>query len=810
MAGTRPPPRDRLLSALAWAALLAAAGRLPCGALVGGGAARASPAPARRRAQAAGALPPRPAAGGSGLFVGGGAARAAPAPARRRAQPVDIVPGRRGGPCIIVISDSTGDTAKFLFSRALETYDSAQRPGVTLYSYVTKPMELAEILAMETSHGYSELYVVATLVEPSMIRWIEKLSVDMGIQNLNLMKPMLDEFNLFLGSKAEGKAGATDSSSSIVMQQLDDLVSKEFLGMVDAANFVRSRSDARRPADWHEADIILVGVSRCGKTSVASFLAQRGKKTACVRIGAGKPMPEGLGTADPSKVVLVTRSADHILRRRKKRVSLWMSKSISPTLPHSLDNYATPDKVHQDLEVFSQLAGSHPEWMGPLDCTYACEDETASLILDALAKRAALPSGTAAPAEDPAPSLPLLSLVPAALALGFVLGEAGKALGEGRLAAAARPPWGGRGGSLLAGVRTASGSRLRVPGARVAAQRQDLHVRSQEAAAMRSEVGALAQRGAEGGAGKCVYLLSDDSGEAAQLLLSRLLVQYVELESPSVVVFTQLDSVSRVRSIVAQAQSSQQDVFVLATLRQRSLSDALAEFGGEMGVRTHNAMAGLQRVMTLASSSVATEELVFMDQLIFDGSTDSLPADGSTSGIKKAQAVDSDFFLMAEAVQFAQQHISGVNSREWADADVLLVGPSRVGKETVACYLAQRGVKVACFTAADERAPPALSSVDPRKVVFLTMSCEFLLRRRENQVQQLKRMGLPAFYDAGYTNCQLIENELDSVVRMAHNQRGSIGPIDISDYDIVEVCDIVLSALKHASIEASSETVRVS
>ncbi|CAK0849185.1 unnamed protein product [Prorocentrum cordatum] len=367
--------------------------------------------------------------------------------------------------------------------------------------------------------------------------------------------------------------------------------------------FVRSRSDARRPADWHDADIILVEVSRCGKTSVVSFLAQRGKKAACVRIGAVKPMPEGFGTADPSKVVLVTRSAGHILRRRKNRASLWSSKSISPTLPHSLDNCATPDEVLLGSGGIPPAGGEPPRVDGPA----GLEEE---------------------------------------------------------------PPW-----------QRLQRRPLRAPRAREGgpAQIQEIRAECHEA---------MAQRSAEGGTDKCVYRLSDDSGEAAQLLLSRLLVQYAELESPSVVVFAKLDSISKVRSVVEKAQSSQQDMLVLATLRQRSLSDALVEFGDEMGVKTHNAMAGLQRVMTRASSSVATEELVFIGQLIFDGSTDSVRAEGSASGIKKVHAVDSDFFLMAEAAQFAQQHISGVNSREWDDADVLLVGPSRVCKETVACCLA--------------------------------------------------------------------------------------------------------------------------
>jgi regulator of PEP synthase PpsR (kinase-PPPase family) len=336
-------------------------------------------------------------------------------------------------------------------------------------------------------------------------------------------------------------------------------------------------------------------------------------------------------------------------------------------------------------------------------------------------------------------------------------------------------------------------------GSRVAAQPKDLEGRIEKEVTMRNEIEMMAQGKGKADTGKCVYLVSDDSGETAQLLLSRLLVQYSDLEPPSVRLFAELDSVSKVREVVVQAQSSQQDVFVLATFLQPALSDALGEFGDEMKVRTYNVMAGLQRMVAQSSSSSA------MEQLIFDGSSDELSLESSTNGdgpVKKMPTVNSAFFQMAEAVQFAQQHISGVNSQEWPDADVLLVGPSRVGKETLAYFLAQRGIKAACFTASSAgKVPPALSSLDPSKVVFLTMSVDFLMKRREYRVQELKRKGVPVFFDAGYTNRECIELELDSILQLARKQLGWIGPIDITDYDIPEACDMVLIALKHASIK---------
>lgn len=317
---------------------------------------------------------------------------------------------------------------------------------------------------------------------------------------------------------------------------------------------------------------------------------------------------------------------------------------------------------------------------------------------------------------------------------------------------------------------------------------------------MRNEIKIMAQRRGRSVTGKCVYIISDDSGETVQLILSRLLVQYSDLEPPSVRLFAKLDSVAKVREIVAQAHASQQDIFVLATFLQPALSDALVEFGAEMKVKTYNVVAELQRMVERSSGSSASEPL------IFDSSSDIFLPDAPTNGdgpVKQMPSVNSDFFRMAEAVQFAQQHISGVNSQEWPDADVLLVGPSRVGKETLAYYLAHRGVKPACVsTSSGGNLPPALSSVDPRKVVLLTMSGDFLMKRRQCKVEVMKRHGVPVSYDAGYTNLECIELELNSVAQLARDHIGWIGPIDITDYDVPEACDMVLTALKQASFKA--------
>merc|ERR1719464_2507087 len=76
-----------------------------------------------------------------------------------------------------------------------------------------------------------------------------------------------------------------------------------------------------------------------------------------------------------------------------------------------------------------------------------------------------------------------------------------------------------------------------------------------------------------------------------------------------------------------------------------------------------------------------------------------LEASGIPGGETKIQKtiVDTEYFLRIEAVQYAQQHLSGLNRSDWQEADIVLLGLSRTGKVGTAFFLAQYGVKAACL-----------------------------------------------------------------------------------------------------------------
>src|SRR5256714_3971443 len=73
-------------------------------------------------------------------------------------------------------------------------------------------------------------------------------------------------------------------------------------------------------AGLHEADIILVGVSRTSKTPLSMYLGYMGYKTANVPVVQGIELPRALFEISPEKIVGLTIDAGRLVEIRQERV----------------------------------------------------------------------------------------------------------------------------------------------------------------------------------------------------------------------------------------------------------------------------------------------------------------------------------------------------------------------------------------------------------------------------------------------------------------------------------------------------------
>lgn len=79
-------------------------------------------------------------------------------------------------------------------------------------------------------------------------------------------------------------------------------LSSDYFKMIEAVEFTRKMDDGAHPEKWHEADLLLLGVSRSGKTPLCIYLGQRGYKVANLPLVQGLPLPKQLHEIDQSKI----------------------------------------------------------------------------------------------------------------------------------------------------------------------------------------------------------------------------------------------------------------------------------------------------------------------------------------------------------------------------------------------------------------------------------------------------------------------------------------------------------------------------
>ena len=101
--------------------------------------------------------------------------------------------------------------------------------------------------------------------------------------------------------------------------------------------------------------------------------------------------------------------------------------------------------------------------------------------------------------------------------------------------------------------------------------------------------------------------------------------------------------------------------------------------------------------------------------------------------------LDSDYFRRIEAVDYTIKHDDGQGLATIGQAEIVLLGVSRASKTPVSIYLSYRGWKVANIPLViDEEPPVELLSVDPQKIIALTISPNRLLTIRSERQLRLQ------------------------------------------------------------------------
>jgi regulator of PEP synthase PpsR (kinase-PPPase family) len=201
-----------------------------------------------------------------------------------------------------LVSDSTGETAVRL-AHALE----AQFPGQQFEEIRHPRVETVDDLQLALNRAKGRpAVIVYTLVQPELREAARALCRRYKLHYCDLLGHPIDAVAKVAGVGAAMTPGARPPLDSTYFKRM-------------AAIEFAVRYDDGMGQGLHEADIVLVGVSRTSKTPLSMYLGYMGYKTANVPIVKGIAPPPALFDIDQTKVVGLTIDAERLAEIRQLR-----------------------------------------------------------------------------------------------------------------------------------------------------------------------------------------------------------------------------------------------------------------------------------------------------------------------------------------------------------------------------------------------------------------------------------------------------------------------------------------------------------
>ena len=161
-----------------------------------------------------------------------------------------------------------------------------------------------------------ESLIIHTIVNQDLRQYLTRKGIDNSIVTIDLMGPVISKIQTFLNQKPLQVPGLYREIHQIDLKQ------------VSAIDFALAHDDGLNPETLGNAEIILVGLSRAGKTPLSMYMAVMGWKVANIPYVPGVSMPDSLKTVDRRRIIALNINADQLLAHRKMRQENLGTKDI--------------------------------------------------------------------------------------------------------------------------------------------------------------------------------------------------------------------------------------------------------------------------------------------------------------------------------------------------------------------------------------------------------------------------------------------------------------------------------------------------
>jgi [pyruvate, water dikinase]-phosphate phosphotransferase / [pyruvate, water dikinase] kinase len=211
-------------------------------------------------------------------------------------------PGSKRPP-IYIISGGVGASGEQIIHTLLAQFPNTQASVIT-FGNVRSVEQVKQVLAKAKKNAG---LIVHTLIDSGLRKELVQRAEREGILAIDLMGDLLGWMIANYGQEPLGVPG--------LYRQLK----KDYFERVSAIEFTMAHDDGKDPSGWPKADIVLVGVSRTGKTPISLYLSVLGWKVANIPLVSEIPTPSGLYELDRRRVIGLTIEPGQLLLHRQHR-----------------------------------------------------------------------------------------------------------------------------------------------------------------------------------------------------------------------------------------------------------------------------------------------------------------------------------------------------------------------------------------------------------------------------------------------------------------------------------------------------------
>jgi len=257
---------------------------------------------------------------------------------------------------IYLVGEGTGETISRIARASLVQFNR-ENVEVKTFFMVTDKKYISRIAKQAAD---DKALLAFSIIEPTLRDFLIQETERRGIRAIDVIGNFIVQLSIFLGEKPMAIPGR------------QYILDEEYFRRIEAINFAVKHDDGKFPHSLKLADLILVGLSRTGKTPLSTYLANQGWKVANMPIHPDMPLPEELFQVDPHKVFGLIISVEGLVKLREARLE---QLGLEPYA-----KYADPVRVADEIEWSKEFFKKHPSWRVLDISNRAIEEASASIV----------------------------------------------------------------------------------------------------------------------------------------------------------------------------------------------------------------------------------------------------------------------------------------------------------------------------------------------------------------------------------------------------------------------------------------------